>query len=151
MISELSNRKNKILLELTENQKNPERIATSKGQNLQNLENTKKRNQEIENELIKAEKKYNSINENIKQVQIKFSELKENKARNEATIEGIENRKKDLLYSVKSELNISNESEILPQSDLNQFSPDNLPSIRRTIKKSEKIKKQRESLWISKS
>ena len=42
MISELTNRKNKIHLELTENQKNPERIATSKGQNLQNLENTKK-------------------------------------------------------------------------------------------------------------
>ena len=42
MTSELSDRKNKLLLELNENQKNPERIATSKGQNLQNLENTKK-------------------------------------------------------------------------------------------------------------
>ena len=49
MNSELSNRKNKLLLELSDNQKNPERIATSKGQNLQNLENTKKRNEEIEN------------------------------------------------------------------------------------------------------
>ena len=88
-------------LELNENQKNPERIATSKGQNLQNLENTKKRNEEIENELIEAEKKYNSINQNLKEIQLKLSELKENKARNEATIEGIENRKKDLLYSVK--------------------------------------------------
>jgi hypothetical protein len=36
--------------------------------------------------------------------------LKENKARNEATIEGIENRKKDLLYSVKNELNIDDEN-----------------------------------------
>ena len=42
MISELNDRKNKIKLELNENQKNPERIATSKGQNLQNLENIKK-------------------------------------------------------------------------------------------------------------
>ena len=66
MISELSNRKNKIQLEISENQKNPERIATSKGQNLQNLENTKKRNEEIENDLIEAEKKYNNINQNIK-------------------------------------------------------------------------------------
>ena len=32
----------KLSLEFTENQKNPEEIATSKGQNLQNLENTKK-------------------------------------------------------------------------------------------------------------
>ena len=56
MIAELSDRKNKIQSEITENQKNPERIATSKGQNLQNLENTKKRNEEIGNELLEAEK-----------------------------------------------------------------------------------------------
>ncbi len=146
MISELKNRKDKINLEMIENQKNPERIATSKGQNLQNLENTKKRNEEIENELIEAEKKYNAINQNIKEVQEKLSELKEKKARNEATIEGIENRKKDLLYSVKSELNIQSENEILPQSDLNQISPDNLPSLDEQTLKSEKIKKKRESL-----
>jgi len=146
MISELTDRKDKIQIELVENQKNPERIATSKGQNLQNLENTKKRNEEIENELIEAEKKYNMINQNIKEIQSKLSEFKENKARNEATIEGIENRKKDLLYSVKSELNIENENEILPQSDLNEVSPDNLPSIEQQSQKSIKIKKQRESL-----
>ena len=146
MISELSDRKNKIQSELIENQKNPERIATSKGQNLQNLENTKKRNEEIENELIEAEKKYNAINQNIKEVQTELSDLKENKARNEATIEGIENRKKDLLYSVKSELNIQNENEILPQSDLSQVSPDNLPSLEEQSQKSIKVKKQRESL-----
>ena len=146
MIAELSDRKNKIQSEITENQKNPERIATSKGQNLQNLENTKKRNEEIESELLEAEKKYNAINQNMKEVQVKLSDLKENKARNEATIEGIENRKKDLLYSVKSELNIHNENEILPQSDLNETSSDDLPSLNEQLKKSEKIKKQRDSL-----
>ena len=56
MISELNERKNKLQIELNENQKNPERIATSKGQNLQNLENTKKRNEEIEIELVKLKK-----------------------------------------------------------------------------------------------
>ena len=146
MISELSNRKNKLLSELNENQKNPERIATTKGQNQQNLENTKKRNEEIENELIESEKKYNSINENLKEIQLKLSSFKENKARNEATIEGIENRKKDLLYTVKSELNINNEESILPQSDLTQFSPDDLPSIEDQSKKVENTKKKRDSL-----
>ena len=97
MISELTDRKNKLLAEKSENQKNPERIATSKGQNLQNLENTRKRNEEIESQLIEAEKKYNLINQNIKEIQSKLSDLKQNKARNEATIEGIENRKRDLL------------------------------------------------------
>tara|TARA_B100000989_G_scaffold178918_1_gene134387 strand:- start:201 stop:2645 length:2445 start_codon:yes stop_codon:yes gene_type:complete len=146
MISELNDRKTKIKLEISENQKNPERIATSKGQNLQNLENIKRRNVEIENELIAAEKKYNLINENLKEIQLKLSELKENKARNEALIEGIENRKKDLLYSVKSELNIETEALILPQSDLNELEIENLPSIEQQTEKIEKSKKQRESL-----
>ena len=146
MIAELNNRSNKIKLEIGENQKNPERIATSKGQNIQNLENIKKRNEEIESELIKAEKKYSSINENLREIQLKLTELKESKARNEATVEGIENRKKDLLYSAKNELNIDNETSILPQSDLNQIEDENFPTIDQQIEKIEKIKKQRESL-----
>ncbi len=146
MISELINRKNKVELELSENQKNPERIATSKGQNLQNLENTKKRNEEIENELLEAEKKYNLINENLREIQLKLSDLKENKARNEATVEGIENRKKDILYSVKNELNIENESSILSQSDLSGVETKNYPTIQEQAEKIDKTKKQRESL-----
>ena len=146
MISELNNRKDKIKIEISENQKNPERIATSKGQNLQNLENIKKRNEEIESELLEAEKKFSAINENLREIQSKLTELKENKARNEATIEGIENRKKDLLYSVKNELNINNETSILPQSDLNEVDSDNFPSIEEQTEKIEKTKKQRESL-----
>ena len=146
MISELTDRKNKLLTEINENQKNPERIATTKGQNLQNLENTKKRNEEIESELIEAEKKYNLINQNIKEIQSKLSDLKENKARNEATGEGIENRKIDLLYSVKSELNIENENSILSQSDLNNVLPENFPSLDDQMRKTVKIKKQRDSL-----
>ena len=146
MLSELADRKRKILVELADNQKNPERIATSKGQNLQNLENTKKRNEEIESELIESEKKYNSITQNLKDIQNKLSELKESKARSEATIEGIENRKKDLLFSVKSELNINNEEVILSQSDLIDISVEDLPTLDEQFKKVEKIKKQRESL-----
>ncbi len=146
MISELDNRKNKIRSEISENQKNPERIATSKGQNLQNLENIKKRNEEIESELVEAEKKYGAINENLRAIQIKLTDLKENKARNEATIEGIENRKKDLLFSVKNELNIDNESSILPLSDLNNVEANMFPSIEAQTEKIDKTKKERDSL-----
>ena len=146
MISELNNRKNKVVVEINENQKNPEKIATTKGQNLQNLENIKKRNEEIENELINAEKKHNAINESLKEIQLKLTDLKENKARNEATIEGIENRKKDLLYSVKNELNIDSEASILPQSDLNNIEAKDFPTLDEQTEKIEKTKKQRESL-----
>ena len=146
MISELNERKMKLQAELNENQKNPERIANSKGKNLQNLENTKKRNEEIEEELVEAEKKYSLINQNLKEIQLKLSDLRENKARNEATIEGIENRKKDLMYSVKSELNIENETYLLTQSDLNHLTLENMPTTQVQEQKVEKIKKQRESL-----
>ncbi len=146
MISELNGRKDKIKLEMEENKKNPERIAISKGQNLQNLENTKKRNEEIETELIESEKKYNLINQNLKEIQSKLSNLKESKARNEATIEGIENRKNDILYSVKNELSIVNEKSLMTESDLVNLSNKDLPTIEDQTLKIEKIKKQRESL-----
>ena len=146
MTAELNERKDKIKFELNENKKNPERIATSKGQNLQNLENTKKRNEEIETELVESEGKHNLISQNLKEIQSKLSDLKEKKARNEATIEGIDNRKKDLMYSVKNELNIENETSLLAQSDFSNLSPEDLPSIDDQTLKVEEVKKQRESL-----
>ena len=146
MTTELNERKDKIKFELNENKKNPERIATSKGQNLQNLENTKKRNEEIETELVESESKHNLISQNLKEIQSKLSDLKEKKARNEATIEGIDNRKKDLMYSVKNELNIENETSLLAQSDFSNLSPEDLPSIDDQTLKVEEVKKQRESL-----
>ena len=146
MIIVLQNRKLKIKSELDENQKIPEKIATTKGQNIQNLENTKKRGEELSVELNDAEKKYNLINNNLKIIQEKMSILRENKARNEATIEGIENRKKDLLYSVKNELNIENENNLLSISNLSKLDEGKLPSIDEQATKVEKIKKQRESL-----
>ena len=75
MLLELTARKGKLQKELEENQKNPEKIAINKGQNLQNLENTKKQNEELEIEIEKAEEKYNSLNENLRSIQEKFAIL----------------------------------------------------------------------------
>ena len=75
-----------------------------------------------------------------------YYDFKENKARYEATIEGIENRKRDLLHSIKNELNIDDETSVLSQSNLSDVSPDNLPTIEEQSQKAEKIKKQRDSL-----
>ena len=76
----------------------------------------------------------------------KIAKKVENKARKEATVEGIENRKKDLLHSVKNELNINDEASLLPQSDLNNISPNDLPTLEEQSQKVEKAKKKRESL-----
>jgi chromosome segregation protein len=146
MIKELNDRKNKIKIEINENQKYPEKIAITKGQNIQKIENTKKRNEELDEELNKAEEKYNLINENLKEIQEKFSILRENKARSEATIEGIEKRKKDLIYSIKNDLKLDNENNLLSISNLNTLTPKNYPSLEKQESTLEKIKKQRESL-----
>ncbi|MDC0450092.1 AAA family ATPase [Pelagibacteraceae bacterium] len=146
MIKELNERKNKIKLEINENQKNPEKIATNKGQNIQNIENTKKRSEELNEELAKAEEKYNLINQNLKEIQEKFSMLRENKARSEATIEGIEKRKKDLVYSVKNDLQLDNENNLLSISNLNSLKPETYPSLEKQETLLEKIRKQREAL-----
>ena len=146
MIKELNERKNKIKKEINENQKNPEKIATTKGQNIQNVENTKKRSEELDEELNKAEKKYNLINQNLKEIQENFSIMRENKARSEATIDGIDRRKKDLVYSVKSNLKLDNEKDLLSISNLNTYTSEKYPSIEKQELSLEKIKKQREAL-----
>jgi chromosome segregation protein len=146
MIAELNGRKKKIKNEISENQKNPEKIATTKGQNIQNVENTKKRSEELDDELTKAETKYNLISQNLKEIQEKFTILRENKARSEATIEGIEERRKDLVYSIKNDLKLDNENNLLSISNLNTLTPENYPSLGKQESSLEKIKKQREAL-----
>ena len=126
MENDLIERRNKILKEIEDNNKDPEKLATTKGQNLQNLENTKKRNEELNLELEQSEDRYNSINKNVKEIQEKLATLREGKARNEATLEGIEARRKDLFYSISNELNIDNERKLLNLADLDL---ENLPQI----------------------
>jgi len=146
MIGELNERKDKIKTELKENQKNPEKISITKGQNIQNVENTKKRSEELDEELNKAEAKYNLINQNLKEIQENFSILRENKARSEATIEGIDERKKDLVYSIKNNLKLDNENNLLSISNLNTLKPENYPSLEKQELSLDKINKQREAL-----
>ena len=87
--------------------------------------------------------RFNKINNNIKDVQEKLATLRENKARNEATLEGIAARKKDLFYSINAELNIADETKLLSMSELNT---EELPSIDNQILTVEKIRKMRESM-----
>ena len=144
MILELAERRKKSNTELEDNQKNPEKIAISKGQNLQNLENTKKQSEELSIEIEKAENKYNSINEELKSLQEKFTILRENKARFEATVEGIDQRKMDLIYVVKKELKIENINNLFSITGF--ADPEKLPSIDEQENILSKLKKNREAL-----
>ena len=144
MILKLNERRKKISLELEENQKNPEKIAINKGQNLQNLENTKKQNEELEIEISKVEEQYNSINENLRSTQEKFAVLRENKARYEATIEGIDQRKMDLIYVIKKELNIENVNNLFSITGFTES--ENLPTIEEQEKELSEMKESRDAL-----
>ena len=144
MILELAERRKKSNIELEDNQKNPEKIAISKGQNLQNLENTKKQSEELSVEIEEAENKYNSINEELKFLQEKFTILRENKARFEATVEGIDQRKMDLIYIVKKELKIENINNLFSMTGFTD--PEKLPSIDEQENILSELKKNREAL-----
>ncbi len=146
MLLELDDRKSKVELELEDNKQSPEKIASLKGQSKQNLENLQKRREEIETELLSSEDKYNKIDSNIKEVQEKLTVLRENKARNEATLEGYSQRKKDLFFSIKNELNIEDESQVLSLSGLSEIEPSQYPSIEEMETKLIEIRKKREAM-----
>ena len=144
MVLELNERRKKLSIELEENQKNPEKIAINKGQNLQNLENTKKQSEELEVEIESAETRFNSINEELKSLQEKFAVLRENKARFEATVEGIDQRKMDLIYVVKKELKIENINNLFSITGFTD--PEKLPSIDEQEVSLSELKKSRDAL-----
>ena len=144
MILELSKRVEKVELELKENQKNPEQIAIKKGQNIQKLENTEKQNTDLNLEIEKVEASYIEANNKLKDIEEKSVVLRENKARFEATIEGIDQRKMDLIYLVKNELKLENINNLLSFSDLNGLPQ--LPSVNEQEEKLNDFKKDRESL-----
>ena len=144
MVLELNERRKKLSIELEENQKNPEKIAINKGQNLQNLENTKKQSEELEAEIESAETRFNSINEELKSLQEKFTVLRENKARFEATVEGIDQRKMDLIYVVKKELKIENINNLFSITGFTD--PEKLPSIDEQEVSLSELKKKRDAL-----
>ena len=144
MILDLTERRKKLSNELEESQKDPEKIAISKGQNLQNLENTKKQSEELEVEINAAENKFNSIDGASKSLQEKFAVLRENKARFEATIEGIDQRKMDLIYVIKKELKIENINNLFSITGFTD--PEKLPSIDEQESILAELKKSREAL-----
>jgi len=117
MTKELISRVDKIKLELETINKLPETIAIKKGQLMQNTTNTEEEKQSSSIELEKAEKGYEEMNKQLKTVEQKMLIARENKARSGATLEGLENRKNDIINNLKNDLDI-NEKNLLNNSDL---------------------------------
>ena len=95
MTKELRSRDNKIKSEIEDINKLPETIAIKKGQLMQSTSTTENEKRNLSTELIKAEEKYREINKQLKIVEEKMIVARENKARSGATLQGLEDRKKD--------------------------------------------------------
>jgi len=143
MSDELIERINKIKVEIENVAKLPESIAIKKGQLMQNTSTTENDKKNLASELIKAEEQHQEINKKLKIVEEKMMIARENKARSGATLEGLENRKNDLINNLKNDLNIS-EKNLLTNSDLNDLKA--LPDAIEQEDKLDAKKNQRETL-----
>jgi len=126
MSKELYERINKVRTDLENIAKLPEQVAIKKGQLIQNTTNTESKKQELSDELAGSEEEYQEINKELKTVERKMMTARENKARSGATLEGLENRKKDLINTLKIDLNID-ENNLLENSDLKNV--EDLPNV----------------------
>ena len=143
MAKELLSRVDKIKVEIENIAKLPETIAIKKGQLMENTSTTENEKQSLSNQLAQAEVKYQEINKQQKMVEEKMMLARENKARSGATVEGLENRKKDLLSRIKNDLNI-NEKNLLINSNLKDLTT--FPNVIEQEDKLDAKKNQREQL-----
>ena len=143
MLSELKSRKNKILENLSVLEKQPQILAVSRGQSIENIKSAEKEKTNIESELNKAEEIFNQHNNNLKNVQEKMMTIREKRARSIATLEGLKKRRLDLLERINQDLNLT-EFNIFETSDL--FGNENLPDSLAQEEKLDKKKREREKL-----
>ena len=117
MMNELKTRKEKIAKNLINLEKLPENIAVEKGQTLQNIKITEQEKLKVEEETNKAEVVYEDHNKKLKVVQEKVMFAREKRASSSATVQGLQNRKRDLLERVENDLKL-NEANLLNFSNL---------------------------------
>ncbi len=143
MSNELNERINKVKTDLENIAKLPEEVAEKKGMLTQNTSDTENKKQELSNDLIKAEEKYQNVYKELREVEQQMIIARENKARSGATLEGLENRRKDLIHTLKNDLNIE-EKDLLENSDLKNI--DELPNVIEQEDKLDAKKNEREKL-----
>ena len=83
------------------------------------------------------------MNKELKEVEQKMMVARENKARSGATLEGLENRKKDLINTLRNDLNID-EKNLLDMSDLKNI--EELPNVIEQEDKLDAKKNERDRL-----
>jgi len=143
MVTELNARKNKLSEKLNKLDTEPQTQAEKKGQISESLRTSEIEKQEDETTINEIDKKINSLRSDLSSTQEKMIQIRERRASSSATINGLKQRRNDLLERIQTELNL-NENNILEFSDLEKM--ENLPD---TIEQEELLdarKRNREKL-----
>ncbi len=124
MVSELTERKNKLSLQLEKLDNQPKLQAEKKGQISEGLRISEKEKEDNESIIHSTDEKIDSLREQLNEVQEQSIQIRERKASSGATIEGLKKRKDDLIDRIISELNLTEEN-ILENSNL--YGAEDLP------------------------
>ena len=143
MLIALSDRKNKLLNQLNELDKQPQLQAEKKGQISENLRISTKEKNDSELIIEEKDKKIHSLRLELNETKEKTIQIRERKASSGATIEGLKKRREDLLERVDTELNL-NESNMLENSNL--FKIEVLPDPLTQEENLDEKKREREKL-----
>ena len=118
MVGELTERKNKLTIQLKELDNQPRVQAERKGQISENLRISDKEKIENDTFIKETDKTIETLRVQLNAIQEQSIQIRERKASSGATIEGLQKRKGDLLDRIKSELDLT-EDNLLENSNLN--------------------------------
>ena len=143
MVTELTERKNKLNLQLEKLDNQPKIQAEKKGQISESLRVSEQEKTENESIVNITDEKIETLRTQLNEIQEQSIQIRERKASSGATIEGLEKRKNDLVDRVNSELNLTEEN-ILENSNL--FGKEELPDAVNQEDLLDKKKQEREKL-----
>ena len=143
MVNELTERKNKLNLQLEKLDNQPKLQAEKKGQISEGLRISEKEKSENETIINSTDEKIETLRLQLNEIQEQSIQIRERKASSGATIEGLKKRKNDLVDRVSSELGLT-EDNILENSNL--YGKEELPDAVNQEDLLDKKKQEREKL-----
>jgi chromosome segregation protein len=143
MVTELTERKSKLNLQLEKLGNQPNLQAEKKGQISEGLRISEQEKTENESIINSTDEKIENLRAQLNEIQEQSIQIRERKASSGATIEGLKKRKNDLVDRIISELNLTEEN-ILENSNL--FGKEEFPDAVNQEDLLDKKKQEREKL-----
>ena len=143
MVGELNTRKSKLSEKFDKLEAEPQTQAEKKGQISESLRTSEVEKEKDEITINEIDKKISSLRTDLSSTQEKMIQIRERRASSSATIDGLKQRRDDLLERIVTELNL-NEKNLLEFSGLEKL--DNLPDAVEQEELLDSKKREREKL-----